>query len=78
MKKITLSTVRYQLPEQFYVDVLLEKDEVSFWLGHRECDIREQIFAASAAFAPEEKWEQMILDNIDDYLEDFKEAWLEE
>lgn len=78
MKKITLSAVRYQLPEQFYVDVLLEKDEVSFWLGHRECDIREQIFAASAAFAPEEKWEQMILDNIDDYLEDFREAWLEE
>ncbi len=78
MKKITLSAVRYQLPEQFYVDVLLEKDEVSFWLGHRECDIREQIFAASAAFAPAEKWEQMILDNIDDYLEDFKEAWLEE
>lgn len=78
MKKIMLSTTRYQLPEQFYVDVLSDKDEVSFWLGHRDCDIKERMFAASAAFAPAENWEQMILDNMDDYLEDFKEAWLEE
>lgn len=78
MKKIMLSTTRYQLPEQFYVDVLSDKDEISFWLGHRDCDIKERMFAASAAFAPAENWEQMILDNMDDYLEDFKEAWLEE
>lgn len=78
MKKTTLTTVRYQLPDHFYVDVLTEKDEISFWLGHRESDIKEQMFAASAAFAPEEKWEQMIQDNIDDYLEDFKETWLED
>lgn len=78
MKKIMLSTTRYQLPEQFYVDVFSDKDEVSFWLGHRDCDIKERMFAASAAFAPAENWEQMILDNVDDYLEDFKEAWLEE
>lgn len=78
MKKITLTTTRYHLPEQFYVDVLTEQEEVSFWLGHRDCDIRERVFAASAAFAPQEKWEQLIQDNIGDYLEDFREAWLEE
>lgn len=78
MKKTTLTTIRYQLPEDFYVDVLTEKDEVSFWLGNRQCDVKEQMFAASAAFAPEEKWESMIQDNIDDYLEDFKETWLED
>ena len=78
MKKTTLTTVRYQLPDHFYVDVLTEKYEISFWLGHRESDIKEQMFAASAAFAPQENWEQMINDNIDDYLEDFKETWLED
>ena len=78
MKKTTLTTVRYQLPDHFYVDVLTEKDEISFWLGHRESDIKEQMFAASAAFAPQENWEQMINDNIDDYLEDFKETGLED
>lgn len=78
MKKLTLTTVRYPLPEHFYVDVLAEKEEISFWLGHRDCDIKERMFAASAAFAPEEKWEQLIQDNIDDYLEDFREAWLED
>lgn len=78
MKKIALTTTRYYLPEQFYVDILTEQEEVSFWLGHRDCDIRERVFAASAAFAPQEKWEQLIEDNIGDYLEDFREAWLEE
>ena len=78
MKKTNLTTVRYQLPDHFYVDVLTVKDEISFWLGHRDSDIKEQMFAASAAFAPEEKWEQMIEDNIDDYLEDFQETWLED
>jgi len=78
MKKTTLTVTRYQLPDHFYVDVLAEKDEVSFWLGHRECDIKEQMFAASAAFAPEGKWEEMIGENIDDYLEEYKEMWLEE
>ena len=77
MKKTTLTITRYQLPDRFYVDVFEEKGEVSFWLAHPDSDVKEQMFAASVAFAPPERWEEMIGDNIDDYLEDFKEAWLE-
>lgn len=78
MKKTTLTVTRYQLPEGFTVDVMNEGGQVAFWLGHRDCDVRELMFSASAAFAPEDRWEAMIHDNQDDYLEDFREAWLED
>lgn len=78
MKKEALTAVRYQIPGGFYVNVISMRGEVSFWLGHRDCDIQEKMFAASAAFAPEERWEAMIGEDLEDYLEDFREAWLEE
>ncbi len=78
MKKEALAAVRYQIPGGFYVNVVSVRGEVSFWLGHRDCDIQEKMFAASAAFAPEERWEAMIGEDLEDYLEDFREAWLEE
>lgn len=78
MKAEALTAVRYQLPGGFYVNVVSVRGEVSFWLGYRDCDIQEKMFAASAAFAPEERWEAMIGENLEDYLEDFREAWLEE
>ncbi len=78
MKKEALTAVRCQIPGGFYVDVISARGEVSFWLGHRDCDIQEKMFAASAAFAPEERWEAMIGEDLEDYLEDFREAWLEE
>jgi len=78
MKKEALTAVRYQIPGGFYADVISTRGEVSFWLGHRDCDIQEKMFAASAAFAPEERWEAMIGEDLEDYLEDFREAWLEE
>lgn len=78
MKKEDLTAVRYQVQGGFHVDVVSVRGEVSFWLGHRDCDIQEKMFAASAAFAPEERWEAMIGEDLEDYLADFREAWLEE
>lgn len=78
MKKEALTAVRYQVQGGFHVDVVSVRGEVSFWLGHRDCDIQEKMFAASAAFAPEDRWEAMIGEDLEDYLADFREAWLEE
>lgn len=78
MKKSKLFVTRYQLSDGFIVDVIPRGDEVAFWLGHQSCDVRELMFAASATLVPEERWEEMLADNLDDYLDDFREAWLEE
>lgn len=78
MRKATIIITRFQAGEGFYVDVIPAGQEVSFWLGHQDCDVRERIFAASQELAPQERWEKLIEDNLDDCLEDFREAWLEE
>lgn len=78
MRKTTIMTTRFHAGEGFYVDVIPDGQEVSFWLGHRDCDVRERMFAASLELAPQERWEKLIEDNLEDCLEDFREAWLEE
>ena len=61
-----------------YAEVFAEKDEVAFWLGHKDADVKEKMFALSASLAPAERWESLLADNCEDYMEDFREAWLEE
>ena len=78
MKKETISMTRYPQKEGFYVEVIPGKGDVSFWLGHKNSDIKELMFAASAAFAPEDKWESMIEEDLADYMADFREAWLDD
>lgn len=78
MKKTELITLRYQLEDGFYVDVQQGKKEVEFWLGHRDCDVREKVFAVSPELVGPERYEEMISANVPDYLEDFTEIYLEE
>ena len=78
MKKETVTMTRFPQEKGFFVEVLPGRGDVAFWLGHRDCDIKELMFAASASFAPEEKWETMIEEDLADYMADFREAWLEE
>ena len=78
MRRKTIMTTRCEAGEGFYVDVIPEEREVSFWLGHRDCDVKEKMFAASLELAPQERWEALIADNIDECREEFREAWLEE
>ena len=78
MKKMEIATVRYELKKKFYVDVLTAGENVEFWLGHKDCDVKELMFAASAALVSPDRYEAMIEDNADDYIEDFTEAYLED
>ena len=78
MKHTMLAVTRFTLNGGFYAEVMSEGDEVSFWLGHKEVDIKEKMFALSAALAPDERWETLLEDNLEEYMEDFREAWLEE
>lgn len=78
MKHTMLAITRFTLPKGFYVDVIPEDGETSFWIGHKDVDIKEKMFAMSPALAPSERWEAMIEDNFEEYMEDFKEAWLED
>ncbi len=78
MKHTMLAMTRFSLRDGFYAEVIAEKDEIAFWLGHEEADIKEKMFALSAQLAPAERWETLLADNCEDYLEDFSEAWLDE
>ena len=78
MKHTMLAITRFTLPKGFFVDVIPEDGETSFWIGHKDVDIKEKMFAMSPALAPSERWEAMIEDNFEEYMEDFKEAWLED
>ncbi len=78
MKHTMLPLTRFKLTGGFYADVIAEADEVTFWLGHKDADIKEKMFALSPALAPAERWESLLEDNCEDYMEDFTEAWLED
>ncbi len=78
MKHTLLAITRFTLPGGFYAEVIPEEGEVSFWLGHRDVDVKEKMFALSPTLAPAERWEGMIEDNCEEYMEDFREAWMEE
>ena len=78
MKKTELKAIRYQLDEGFYVDILQGKKEAEFWLGHQDCDVQEKMFGASPELVSPDRYEEMIASNIEDYLEDFSEAYLED
>ena len=78
MKHTMLAVTRFTLEDGFYAEIIAEKDEVAFWLGHNDADIKEKMFALSAQLAPSERWETLLEDNCEEYMEDFTEAWLEE
>lgn len=78
MKHTMLAITRFTLTGGFYVEVIPEENETSFWIGHRDVDVKEKMFAMSPALAPSERWVSMVEDNCEEYMEDFREAWLEE
>ena len=78
MKHTILAVTRFTLADGFYAEVMAQGEEVSFWLGHKDADIKEKMFALSAALAPDDRWASLLEDNCEDYMEDFREAWLEE
>lgn len=78
MKHTLLAITRFTLHKGFYAEVIAETDEVAFWLGHNDVDIKEKMFALSPALAPSDRWESLLEDNCEEYMEDFTEAWLED
>ena len=78
MKHTMLAITRFTLRGGFYAEIIAETGEVAFWLGHKDVDIKEKMFALSPDLAPNERWEALLEDNCEDYMEDFREAWLEE
>ena len=78
MKKETVSVTRYTLKDGFFAEITEIRGQVEFWLGHRDSDIKELMFAASAPFAPPERQEELLAEDLEDYMADFREAWLED
>ena len=78
MKHTLIAMTRFTLPDGFYAEIIPDDGETSFWLGHQDVDIKEKMFALSPALAPSDRWATMLEDNCEEYMADFREAWLED
>lgn len=64
--------------EWFYVEVL-ENDYtemIDFYLCHMDSDIKQFMFALDKEEAPEEKWEEIIKENVCNYIYNFVKDYM--
>ena len=78
MKQQTIVTTRFLLGQGFYVDALATGDTVEFWMGCRRAEVKELMFAASLELMPPDRWASLVEENVEEYVQDFTKAWLEE
>lgn len=76
MKKTTYTTTRFDIENDFYVEVIPSTDNEGkamhdFFLCKEDCGLKELMFGLYAKDCPPDKWERMIEVNVDDYIETF-------
>lgn len=74
MKKITNTITRFELENNFYVEVQKIGETVEFYLCRTGCGMKLYMFDLIAANCPEETWEDFVEGNVYDYIPDFLEA----
>ena len=78
MKFTEYSVTRFALPDGFYAEVIVDEEGTSFWMGHKDYGVKEMMFGVSTELMPRERWETMLKDNCEEYMEDFREAWMDD
>ena len=64
MRKTELTVTRYQVPGGFYVDVIPQGGEVSFWAGPQGLRHSGEDVRRLGPFAPAERWEALISEDL--------------
>lgn len=78
MKKTTYTTTRFDIDNEFYVEVtpdtdLYGRETFEFVLCMRNYGIKSFMFGLYKKDCPEDNWEEIIMANIEDYIESFLE-----
>lgn len=70
MKKTELKVTRYEIDENFMVDVEIIESQnlVYFWLSHKDYAIKAFMFGLNKEDAPESEWADLINNNIYTYM----------
>ncbi len=71
MKKSTYTTTRFDIDDDFYVEVSPNKDMFEFVLCMENYGIKSFMFGLYKKDCPEEMWEEMIENNVEDYIDSF-------
>lgn len=76
MKRTTKVVTRFDVNDEFYVEVIPCKNDNETWirftLCKEDCTIKERMFGHLEEDCPEEMWEHIIETNIDEYIERFE------
>ena len=68
MKKSTYTTTRFDVDKKFYVEVSPNEDIFEFVLCRDNYKIKSYMFGLLKEDCPEEKWEEIIKNNVIDYI----------
>lgn len=68
MKKSTYTTTRFDVVDNFYVEVSPNKDMLEFVLCMENYGIKSFMFGLYKKDCPEEMWEEIIENNVEDYI----------
>ena len=75
MNKIKYTVTCFELAESFFVDVLEEKGTIEFYLYKKTCGNKMFMFGMMKKAAPPEKWEEIINNNVDDYIQSYLDEY---
>lgn len=73
MKRSTYITTRFDIDDDFYVEVSPNKDMFEFVLCMENYGIKSFMFGLYKKDCPEEIWEELIKNSIEDYIVCFYE-----
>ena len=71
MNKTTYTTTRFDVNDEFYVEVSPDGEVIDFFLCMQDCGIKTYMFGFDKNDCPEDMWEQLIEDNVEDYIKEF-------
>ena len=71
MKRSTYTTTRFDIDDDFYVEVSPNGDKFEFVLCMENYGIKSFMFGLYKKDCPEEIWEEIIESNVENYIDDF-------
>ena len=71
MKKSTYITTRFDVDDEFYVEVSPNGEWIEFVLCKKKYGLKDFMFGLHKKDCPEETWEEIIENNAEDYITSF-------
>ena len=72
MNKTKYITTRFDISDDFYVEVIQNGVTVDFILCKKDAGVKTFMFGLSPKHCPPETWEELIINNVNDYIPLFK------